>query len=249
MKICVFADVHGNGEAWSAMYTAEKLNGVECFFFLGDIFGYFHDQNSIISDFMNDERIIAIRGNHDEYYLKHFCGLTGAELKAIDEVVDDRDDIWSALVQKYGCSYRGRYDIHMQEYLRNLPDYYITEIDGKRIALFHGGPGDYLEQRIYPNTEMTTDTVIDTYEHFDYIFLGHTHYRMDRMKGNCRVINPGSLGQPRDGMGFSYGVFDTETGEFEFKNVKADIDILLSEVEILDGDTEVYRYLKEKYKE
>lgn len=247
MKICVFADVHGNSQAWLNMYKKEK-DEVEAFFFLGDIFGYFYDQETIIKDFMSDKRIVAIRGNHDEYYLKHFCGLTGAELKAIDDVIDDSEDIQSRLIQEYGCSYRQRYDIHEQEYMKKLSDYYITEIDGKRIALFHGGPGDYLEQKIYPDTEMTVDTVIDTYEEFDFIFLGHTHCRMDRMRNNCRVINPGSLGQPEDGKGFSYGIFDTATGNFEFREVDSDMESLIKEASIFDGDTRMYRYLCEKYR-
>lgn len=246
MKICVFADVHGNSQAWLNMYKKEK-DSVDCFFFLGDIFGYFYDQSAIIKDFMADDRIVAIKGDHDEYYLKHFCGLTGAELKSIDDVIDDSEDIQSKLIQNYGCSYRQRYSRQEQEYMKKLPEYYLTEADGRRIALFHGGPGHYLEQMIYPDTEMTVDSIIDTYEEVDVMFLGNTHYRMDRMRNNCRVINPGSLGQPRDGMGFSYGIYDTVSGEFEFRNVEADMESLIMEASIFDGDTKMYDYLVEMY--
>ena len=63
------------------------------------------------------------------------------------------------------------------------------------------------------------------------------------------IINPGSLGQPRDGHGFSYCILDTETGGIDFKSVDIDIDKLLSLSEIIDGEKDVYKYLKGKYKE
>lgn len=247
MKMCIFADVHGNSIAWQSMYKREKDN-VDAFYFLGDIFGYFHDQSTIIDDFIMDSRVHAIMGNHDDYYLRYFEKLTPAQLKSVDNIVDNVQDVESDLVNRYGSSYRQRYSNAQKKYISGLPIYLILESDGKRIGFFHGGPGDYLEQRIYPDTEMTADAVIDTYEELDYIFLGHTHYRMDRMKGQCRVINPGSLGQPRDGKGFSYGIFDTVTGEFEFKTVESEIDMLIKETSILDGDTAAYKYLTEKYK-
>ena len=121
MKICVFSDVHGNSIAWQNMYRKEK-DSVDKFLFLGDIYGYFYDQAAIIKDFMENDNIIAIKGNHDEYYIKNFLNLTGAELKEVDEVVDYAEDIWSELVNKYGCSYRQRLDKQYKQYLLKLPD-------------------------------------------------------------------------------------------------------------------------------
>lgn len=246
MKICIFSDVHGNSIAWQNMYRKEKEN-VDQFFFLGDLFGYFYDQSIIIKDFMADDRIVAIKGNHDKYYLKYFSNMTGAELKEVDEVVDYPEDIWSELVKKYGCSYRQKVEPGYKAYLRNLPDSRILEIDGKRIGLFHGGPEDYLEQQIYPDTEIHSSGVFDLYASFDYIFTGHTHYRMDRKKDDCRIINPGSLGQPRDGKGFSYIIFDSVSGEVEYREVQSEIETLIKEAQILDGDTDMYQYLIQKY--
>lgn len=47
---------------------------------------------------------------------------------------------------------------------------------------------------------------------FDYIFVGHTHRKMDEMMGNTRVINPGAIGGAHRGeRGFC--ILDLETGE------------------------------------
>ena len=71
---------------------------------------------------------------------------------------------------------------------------------------------------------------------YDYLILAHTHYRFLQKVGKTTVINPGSLGQPRDKNGFSYCVLDTKTGSCTFKNVNPNISELLEEVQKKDGD-------------
>jgi predicted phosphodiesterase len=57
----------------------------------------------------------------------------------------------------------------------------------------------------------------------DFVCVGHTHVPMDLQLDNTRVINPGSVGQPRDGDArASYAVI--EDGVVEFKRVEYDID-------------------------
>ena len=47
---------------------------------------------------------------------------------------------------------------------------------------------------------------------FSYIFVGHTHRKMDEMMGSTRVINPGAIGGARRGeRGFC--ILDFATGE------------------------------------
>ena len=49
---------------------------------------------------------------------------------------------------------------------------------------------------------------------FDYIFVGHTHRKSDRMQGKTRVINPGAIGGARRGpRGFI--IIDFATGEIQ----------------------------------
>ena len=54
-------------------------------------------------------------------------------------------------------------------------------------------------------------SMIDSGE-FSYIFVGHTHRKMDEMMGTTRVINPGAIGGAYRGpRGFC--ILDLETGE------------------------------------
>ena len=43
--------------------------------------------------------------------------------------------------------------------------------------------------------------------------MGHTHYRLTRTSGSTTIVNPGSVGQPRDRQpGAAWALLETETG-------------------------------------
>lgn len=227
MIICVFSDVHGNYLALEQMILNE-MQTVDCFFFLGDIFGYFYQQKKIIDRLMKMDNLFFLKGNHDQYYLQ--C--------QNDERYRER------LIQKYGQSYKLELETQEIAFLNSAPDYMEVNLGGRLIGAYHGGPYDPLEQRIYPDTEVMFKTEIKEY---DCLLIGHTHYRLLKKAGNTIILNPGSLGQPRDENGFSYCVLDTETMCCEFKNVFPDIAQLLCETKINDYGNKNWQYLREKY--
>lgn len=225
MRICIFSDIHGNIEALEKMLDAEKGN-VDLFIFAGDIFGYFYCQKEIIDILMSMENLIAVKGNHERNYLT--------------------ESVNKDLLEKYGSSYNIELSEPQHEYLRQLPDYLEVAVSDRQFGIFHGGPDDYLEQRIYPDSELDDKSVLERYE---FLILGHTHYRLVKKTGRTTIINPGSLGQPRDGKGFSYCILNTQSKTYQFKSVKVDIQKLLSQVRELDSEREVYSYLERKYRE
>lgn len=227
MKLCIFSDVHGNFRSYEKMMESER--NVDCFIFAGDIFGYFYDQAEIIDSMMNLKNLYAVKGNHDLSYLH-----SGGENPE--------------LTDRYGSSCRTVLPERQRSYLESLPEFLETEISGKRLGIFHGGPGDYLNQRIYPDSDMETCINAEALaEKYDYLILGHTHYGFLRREKDLTVINPGSLGQPRDGKGFRYCVLDTDRGLCEFKTVSVPLKPLLDQVRIRDGNHRVCEYLWKKY--
>lgn len=223
MKICVFSDIHGNQEAFENMLYNEQKN-TDLFIFVGDIFGYFYGQRQIIDTMMSMDNLLAVKGNHDSQYL----------LRKNDE----------DLVNRYGSSYTLKLsDLEMQ-YINSLPEKLEIEIEKKRFGIFHGGYDNYLEQRIYPNENMQN---MDWFFKYDFVILGHTHYRLCYKEKNTIVINPGSLGQPRDEYGFSYCVLDTEENDTVFKKVNVNIKKIINEVSIKDKNRVVCSYLQNKY--
>ncbi|MCU1379133.1 MAG: putative metallo-dependent phosphatase [Acidimicrobiales bacterium] len=88
-----------------------------------------------------------------------------------------------------------------------------TVVDGRRIRMVHGSPwdpyGDYLRAHNPKWKEVDGLGV-------DILVVGHTHEPMVERFGRTLVVNPGSLGEPRqaDRRG-SYAVLDTEAGDAE----------------------------------
>lgn len=61
---------------------------------------------------------------------------------------------------------------------------------------------------------------------------------MVRYFGETTVLNPGSLGQQRDGKGCSYLIFDSVKEEFEFKSVDFDREKLVRDIRVYDNGME-----------
>ena len=66
----------------------------------------------------------------------------------------------------------------------------------------------------------------------EFLAVGHSHIPMNRKLGNLIIINPGSVGQPRDGdIRASCAIFDTEKGEAKFLRIEYDIDAVCAKIE------------------
>lgn len=232
MKICIFSDIHGNDGAFRKMYDRERPR-TDCMIFAGDIFGYFYGQTQIIDRLMQDSAIYAILGNHDYNYLHTVPGSP--------EHTD--------LVNRYGSSYRLSLPERQMEYLTRLPTHLALTLGGKRFAVFHGGSGDHLNQRIYPDTPLEAGQLPAECAECDYMIVGHTHYRYLRRWGTVTVINPGSLGQPRDGKGFGYCVLDTADDSCLFRTVETDVRPLLTAASQKDPGSKFYSYISQKYQD
>ena len=226
MKTAVFSDIHGNIQALEAMLAQAQACGVKRFIFCGDIMGYFTHQEEVIKRFRQLPDLYAVAGNHDSYYLH-------AAPKSTER---------ARLVQKYGKSYEKQLCRADLEYLNQLPQSLEMELDGKKTLVMHGSVESFLEGRIYP------DTVVDPalYSGYDIVISGHTHYRMCRMAGHAMLLNPGSLGQPRDGRGCGYCLLDVENEELLFQNVRTDQKKLLRELALNGESRQLIQYLAGK---
>ncbi len=128
-------------------------------------------------------------------------------------------------VSKYGSSYKSP-NCETAEYIRALPEVMHLQVGRFSVMLLHGSPIDPLYDRIYPDTPLEFLPLA-----YDFLFTGHTHYQMERTHPNaCRIVNPGSLGQPRDGRGFSYCMVDFTTGEVERRRVEPDLTALYAQI-------------------
>jgi predicted phosphodiesterase len=204
MKICLFGDIHGNLPAFQAALPMIKQEGADLNICLGDICGYYFDESEIIESLQQLPSLVVLRGNHDDLFAR---------------VARGEDGLKEDYTKRYGPSLelflqKGRSDI--VDWIASCPLSFGDQDLG--VAAFHGSPRNPLEEYFYP------DTPPEAYlqEISPWIFLGHTHYAMDRTIGGTRIVNPGSLGQPRDGGPARFAVVDTGQSTVQFKDVAFD---------------------------
>lgn len=228
MRICFFSDIHGNLLAFESFLVQTKHQEIDAWIFGGDVLGYYYHSDEIL-DMLRKRNIICLLGNHDQMFLEVVDGL--------------RDE--GELVHKYGNSYLNietKIKKENIDFLRTLkPAHYLLEND-LRIGFFHGGPTNPLTMRLYPDTPLEE---IKEFQEFDYVFVGHTHHKMVRQSGACKIVNPGSLGQQRDGRGCSYIIFDTASRKINYYTVSYDRNRLVEEIERMETQSERSEKLKE----
>ena len=221
MRIAVLSDIHANLAALEAV--SSDLPPVDEVWVLGDIVGYGPHPNEVIA-LLQAMGARSVLGNHD-----------GAAIGTVDPTQfnpDARTAIeWTAQV----------IDGNARAYIGSLPE---VRRDGDLTAV-HGSPRDPIWEYITgPSIAAANFGSFDT----RLCLFGHTHlpvvYRlvdgdvepMTGMPGETHrlgearaLVNPGSVGQPRDGLrDASYAVLSTGEApgddEVEFRRVRYDID-------------------------
>lgn len=208
MRIGIFSDIHGNIYAFERVWKALLKESCDLYCCAGDVCGYYYFQNEVIDALQNIDHLVCVMGNHDKFFL--------------DCLKDEK------LLEQYSDKYGGSL-LFLKEtitednlqFLKNLPlSFEDQEIS---VAMFHASPWNPLEGYIYP-----TDSVEKFKDlSFRYVFLGHTHYPMHKQAGNVQVVNPGSVGQPRDYAHASFAVLDSERNTVDFQRVEYDIEMLI----------------------
>lgn len=219
MKLIVFSDIHGNLEAFHIFKELLEKIEYDNLIFLGDVFGYYYEQEEIVSELKSMPNLLAcLMGNHDRYFQNAF----------------EHSKMEKEYIAKYGHSYdnvRKRYSEETYKTIAEYKNNYVFSVNGHKIGAFHGMPSNPLEGRLYPDNEITDSKQFDS---FDYVLLGHTHCKMERKCNSTLIINPGSIGQPRDGKGHSFARLDTETGTVDFYRFSMDYRHLYERIDLED---------------
>lgn len=183
MKLGVVSDVHNNVAALS--YALEHLHDCTSVLSLGDLVSEYSVSPEIIR-LARSAGLIGIRGNHEKTILMH-----------------------------PGSSLRERIASDDLAYITALPASREMHIDGRTVQVAHGAPwddpDDWRCQYIFPRDAATVARLgsVDG----DLILLGHTHVPMAVKLDSRLVLNPGSLGEARDGSGrLSYAEIDFSSG-------------------------------------
>jgi putative phosphoesterase len=194
MRVAVLGDIHANAPALAAVLVAARSHRAEALLLTGDYVGYYYWPAQAL-DLLEPWDGWRIRGNHD---------------RMLQESMTDPQSKQGYL-RKYGSGLEvalTQLSAAQIQSLVALPDKRCIVIDDCRVLLAHGAPWDP-DEYIYPNAPAEKWQAL-AQQDADFVVLGHTHYSMTRQEGGTVVVNPGSVGQPRDRRpGASWALLDT----------------------------------------
>lgn len=195
MKIGFLADIHGNFPALQAVLDA--LPSVDLLICCGDVVGYYPDVNQVC-ELLRERQVFVVRGNHDAY--------TTGELQPDPNRLAVYRTEWT----------RANLESDHMHWLAGLPVESKFKLDSLQLIIRHANLWDE-ETYLYPDSPHTLETDL---QYGEILVVGHTHRPMQVEAGKGVILNPGSVGQPRDWEPrSSYALFDTQTGAIEFKRV------------------------------
>ena len=208
MKILVLADIHSN---WPALSAIDE--SFDACLFLGDLVDYATDPIPCI-EWIQQNATIGVRGNHDHAVAQRVVVRRGSGLKRLAAAT--RPIHWDILKPSH------------IKYLATLPVTGRLTLDGTVFYLVHATPRDPFDEYLTDNKELWA-AQLDSVE-ADFVCVGHSHVPFHLDLGRLQVVNPGSVGQPRDGdPRCSYVII--ENGQVESRRVAYDIDATLQQLE------------------
>ena len=228
MRYLILSDIHANKVALDAILKHAKTKRWKKAIFLGDAVGYYTEPEAVLNTLQALELEVCILGNHDELVLKF---------------VDKQDPLQNqkVLVSNIAKKHSAIVSASSISFLRSFKAQTVS-------ATWQAIHSSLKEQWGY------LTSIADAQENFNLMssrvcFVGHTHiaviyacitapkgemWRAVSSKSNKLIyripprgklfVNPGSVGQPRDGNpNASYAIFDEEADVIEIHRVEYDI--------------------------
>jgi putative phosphoesterase len=202
MDVAVISDIHSNLVALEAVL--DDMPPVDAYVCAGDVVGYGPWPAECLET-VRELDAPTVMGNHDRAVATDsafaFNSMAKAGVDYAREHLSDEQTDWL-------------YDLPIER----------RECDG-RVKLVHGHPDDP-DRYTYPamfNRDMLGNE--------DVLVMGHTHVQAAKEYDEGIVMNPGSVGQPRDGdPRAAYAVLDLDAMTVEERRVEYDIDAVESAV-------------------
>ena len=220
MKIAVVSDIHGNRQAFEAVLDAIEASPCEEMWCLGDLVGYGADPDACV-ELARRHAAVCLAGNHD-------LGVRGA--LPLEEF-------------SKGAALAARWT---QETISSQTRAYLDKLEPQKldeaVGLYHASPRDPVWE--YVLSPLQAELCLDVQTH-RVCLIGHSHVALsfsrspgESASGQTReadeelevgggewLMNPGSVGQPRDGdPRAAWLELDTEAWTATYHRVEYEID-------------------------
>jgi len=220
MSVAVLGDIHSNIAAFKAVLAKIDEQSIKRILFVGDLVGYNASPAECIRLFQQRD-CVGVSGNHDRY-------TTGQEMRDVRETTVEAVEYTRKAIGDDGINF-----------LRKLPDLRMVD---QRYMIVHGSILDRDEYML--SNEIIAKNARElrsNYAGIDICFFGHSHFpavignrKVDMQFPETRtvkldplkqyMINPGSVGQPRDGVPLaSFAVFDPKAYAVTITRIEYDV--------------------------
>jgi len=199
VRLGLIADIHGNKPALEAVLDSAPQ--VDCWVCMGDVLGYYPDVNEVCQILIGIDATV-VRGNHDAYVL--------GQLPVDAKKMELYRTAWTREHLK-----REHY-----QWLSTLPVEMNLRFGRTQLKIRHASPWDeetylYSDSPVLSHIQLERDT---------YFLCGHTHHPFVKAAGKGYIVNPGSVGQPRDyNPRASYAILSLEGGAVEHCRAAYDV--------------------------
>lgn len=220
MRVALISDIHANLTALEAVLA--DMPAVDRIVCCGDLVEYYDQPNEVCAR-LRELDIPCIRGNHDGYTIG---------------VLPEKESYRSAF--RTDWTRETLHETHLA-WLKSLDVEMRIEADGRQLRVRHASPWDE-ETYLYP----------DSHELFarielapgEILAVGHSHRPLHVAIGEGWLVNPGSVGQPRDwDPRASYAVVDMETGAVEHRRATYDVSAVQRRLEAKGWDPQIVAIL------
>lgn len=215
-KVALFADIHSNYYAFKACFESAILNGAESFVFLGDYVSDFADTRKtmdLLYEIKEKYNCYFLRGNRERYMLERRNRYAefrkgskeGSLLYTYKQLVDADLDFFETLKISDRINLFGT-EFEIVHSLMDNDRHYFEKKDDFISSVF---------------SKMSLACFLTAHSHKQYL----------QKDGYKTIINPGSVGLPRDYNGLSqYAVLNIDNGDVqcEFYQIKYDLKALIN---------------------
>ena len=219
MRTAIISDIHGNRQAFEAVLDAIEASTCEQIWCLGDLVGYGADPNACV-ELAQQHAAICLAGNHD----LGVCGVLPLEQFSRGAALAAG---WTRRTISPGT----------REFLEGLEPAKLDE----EVGLYHASPRDPIWE--YVLSPLQAELCLDVQPH-RVCLIGHSHVALSfsrsegvaatgetrsadeelDLEGGEWLINPGSVGQPRDGDPRSAWLeLDFQQGSAIYRRIEYDI--------------------------
>ena len=214
MIVGLLGDIHGNHHALQAVLSAARSADVEKLLVTGDLIGYYFWPERVL-DLLDSWDKVIVRGNHEQMLAD----------------VREHPDSLAQIESRYGSGLRLAMEQLPQiplDWLTSLPHPLNVTLGGVDALVCHGTPWD-IDEYVYPEAAgQSLERCGDL--NVRLLVLGHTHYPMVKVVNGITVVNPGSVGQPRNSIpGAHWAVWDTARMAIDLRCEKYDYQQVVAE--------------------